>query len=548
MSGVLSLGRFSRGQKASRDFGIYGFAGGINVKDVGQQVGDNDLTLGLNGYLRPGGGFASRMGMTLFSALGIGPVSGIFRFYQGVVGGTTTSVARTLEQIGNSLYWKEFNSVIGTIGTAAQPMTVVQIQNPNDPNFPGGLTDVAIICTGSGGPYVYDGTNLYVPAGWSGASGAQWVAVVNGIAWFGGIKGSPNQIFGTGNGQIGDFSFETLPAIRNFRLSGPVSGLCAMGTGAQAVLAIGRNNGITVLSGTGITNFYEQDIPMSDGVAAGRSMAAGPTGELYFLGNQAVYVLQGLGSPSPISYKIEPWVLNDLLIPGYPISARSSAWGCVYNNRYHLGYFSGFYSGFGTIPPANTVLVYDISLGGWTVLQTTPGLACMALMNAPTDPQPWTALVGSASSNQAYNWDVEPLLGNTATDNGVAFTVDVQTKFFKLGEPGANKAMRRLYPEFFTCGTLNVNITVATDYGPPVSTSEQLFQVTTNEALWDVAKWDQALWAPPPAFLPIVAPQTRVDYDGVSGDSFAFGVTATVPNPPWILGGFTGTVHQRGRV
>ena len=120
-------------------------------------------------------------------------------------------------------------------------------------------------------------------------------------------------------------------------------------------------------------------------------------------------------------------------------------------------------------------------------------------------------------ANQAFNWDVEPLLGQDATDAGVPFTVTIQSKFFKLGEPGTVKALRRLYPEFFACGTLSVNVTAATDYGTSVSSSEQFFPFPTDVAEWDISQWDEAEWAADPRYLPIVAPATRVDYDGVSG-------------------------------
>jgi hypothetical protein len=550
MSGLTLYGRFQKSSRVSTDFGIYGFQGGLNVKDLPEQVGPNDLTIALNGYLRPGGGFASRYGMELRNTLGSGPIQGIFRYYRAIVNGSSVPpTARTIVQSGTTLYWAELGTVIGTVASGSQPFTAVQIQNPNDKYYPNGLTDCAVICTGAGGPYVYDGVRLYVPAGWAAASGARWCAVVNGILWFGGIPGYPNQIFGTGTGEEDDGSMQSLPAERNFVYTSSVVGLCAVGTGATAVLAVGRTTGITVLSGTGSTNFYQQDLPMADGVTAGRTMVALPNGQLSWLGNQAVYITDTQSAPQPLSYKVEPYILNDLIIGGYPISARSSCFSWVYNNRLHLGYYSGgAYPGYGAVPPANTILVYDLMLGGWTVLQTTPGISCATLMNAPSDPSPWVCLVGSSSSANVYTWDVEPVLGQTATDNGTPFTVTMQTKYFKLGEPGTVKALRRQYPEFFACGTLNVNVTAATDYGTSITNNEVLYPFASTVAQWDVSKWDEAVWAPSASFAPIVAPQTRVDYDGVAGDSFAFGVTTSVANPPWMYGGVTGVFHQRGRV
>ena len=250
-SGLTVLGKFQRGMPGSLDFSLYNFAGGLNVKDLPQQVGDSDLTEALNVYLRPGGGVATRMSMTLRSALGSpsDTVQGVFQYYRSIVSGVpVTPSSRTLLQIGNSLYWEQTNTLIGGIGgfgiNDALPMTAVQFQNPNDGAYPDGLTDCVAICSGAGGPYIYDGTRLYHPIGWNAAKGAKWCAVVNGVVWFGGIESAPNQIFGTGTGQDDDASMQQLPAYRNFVMSGPVMGLCAAGTGATAALVIGRSNGL----------------------------------------------------------------------------------------------------------------------------------------------------------------------------------------------------------------------------------------------------------------------------------------------------------------
>ena len=308
----VQLGPTRRRGQGTKDAGVYNFRVGLDIKSTPQEVDDHALTIGTNVYLRADGGVAFRNGMNPFGtapAVGLGVLA---RFYQDVKNGSVVTPETTalLEQVGNTLYsvGASSNTTIGTIGTGspnAAPMTWARIQDPNDPHFPSGLTDVMVICTGSGGPYVYDGVNLYTPAGWSSASGASWCAVVNGILWFGGIAAFPNQIFGAGDGITA--SMETLPSYRNFVLSAPVAGLCAIGTGANAILAVGRNTGLTLLYGTGPSTFYAQDIPFPDGVTAGLSMVSG-SGVLYFLGHMAYYSFDGTSTPQRVSKRVEPWI------------------------------------------------------------------------------------------------------------------------------------------------------------------------------------------------------------------------------------------------
>lgn len=523
-------------------FAVKGFAGGINVKDVPQWIGDSDLTMALNGYLKPGGGFASRMGMTLKTTLGATsttPISGLARFYQEIKNGSAVvSSPFSVAQVGNQLYNVDTNTAIGTIGTGF--MQCVHAQDPNDPNFTSGLTDVLVICTGTGGPYVYDGVNLYTPAGWSAAAGAKYCAVVNGIIYFGGIPGAPNQVFGTGNGQLGDVSMETLPAWRNFAYTGFVTGLCALGSGAQAVLCVGRQDGATLLGGTGIDNYYQQDVPFGDGVTP-YTMLPVPGG-LIFLGNQAVYFFDGYNPPQRLSDKIEPWVLNDALTGGYVMSSRTSCFAWVYENRYHLAYNSTFVTGSG----ANTILVYDLIEQGWTVLVTTPGISCATLLNAPGDSAPWKCLVGSSQGYQVFNWDVEPVAGQPATDNGVPFIITFQTKFYTLGVPGTNKVLTRLYPALFVSGSFEASVLAQSDYGNTQSAETFLAAVQNANNEWDQAQWDVGQFGGSTSWIPFVAPATRTDFDSLEGDTFSFGIQTNAATSPFIIGGFTGAFHQRG--
>lgn len=540
---LLKLGPGQTGSTKTTSFGCYGFNGGLNVKAVPQFVEEKDLIVAYNGYLRADGGFQMRNGMTLRDTVtGSGACLGLARFYQEIINGVIQSpeIVKLLAQINGNLYNADTQTLIGSIGSGANPMTWVRAQDPNDPNFVSGLTDVIVICTGVGGPYVYDGTNLYTPSGWSAASGASWCALVNGVIWFGGISATPNQVFGTGTGQAGDSSMETLPAQRNFVFSGPVMGLCAQGTGATAALVIGLNEGISVLSGTGYSNYYLQDIPMSDGVTAGRTMIY-YNGVIFWLGHNAVWVFDGQDPPQRISDKIEPWILNDAFIPGYPITSNNgqTPWAKVYNNKLFLGYCSGLGI---TVP--NTVLVYDLVVQGWTVLQSTPGLYCMTLLDAPGDANPSLPVVGSSSSAVVYNWDVEPTAGSDATDAGTAIICQFQSKYFKLGIPGTNKMLLRTYPEFFLSGPLNATFVVSTDYGNDAYSN--LVGVSyLSGALWDVALWDVGLWGSGQAFNPYGFPVSRIDYQGVEAESFSFGLTTVGSSAPWIFQGLTGSFSQK---
>lgn len=555
----VQLGPTRRKTAGTKDFGVYNFNGGLNVKAVQQEVGDHDLTIGTNVYLRSDGGVNLRNGMNVFGPTLTG--AGILaRFFQDVVNGLAVTERKfTLQQAGNELWsiTAGAGSAFGAISngvTNANPMTWARIQDPNDPNFTSGLTDVIVICTGSGGPYIFDGTNLYTPAGWSNATSASWCAVVNGILWFGGVPLFPNQIFGCGDGITA--SMETLPAYRNFVLSAPVTGLCAIGTGANAILAIGRNTGLSLLYGTGPSTFYLQDVPFPDGISAGRAMVSG-SGVLYFLGRMAYYSFDGTTTPQRISDKIEPWILNDPIIAAqanqYPMTGNFNlTFACIYNNRIHIGYCTN-----GSATP-NAILCYDLVVKGWTVEIPVPnpgfgtfgGIASMILFDAPTDPSPYQCYAGTSLNGTAYQWDyVAPFAGNAGVvmDGTNPVLATVQTKYFKVGVPGTNKTLTRFYPEFFVSSIpFSIPFTVSTDYGnTTAATVIESSTLLANVLIWDVGEWDVNLWGVG-GYSAFNAPESRIDFD-LQAEAFAFGVQMSNGLAPWIWAGGSGSYSQRGR-
>lgn len=543
---IKTLDKLQQGTTESREFAFYGFRGGLNVKAAPQLVGDDDLTIALNGYLRPDGAFQQRNGMATYGSTQAGTYATyLARFYQDIVNGTPQAETRTLlAEFNGTLYsvpssgaWVSIGSVGGS---SALPMTWVQVQEANALHY-AGLTDVIVICTGSGGPYVYDGTNLYTPAGWSSAANAKWCASVNGILWFGGISSTPNQIFGCGDGITANV--ETLPAYRNFALSYPVEGLVAQGSGSTATLVIGRNSGISVLYGTGPSTFTLQDVPFNDGVSAGLSMVSA-NGIVYFLGHMGYYSFDGQSEPQQISTKIEPWILNDPLTPGYPMTQNwNLTWAAIYNNRLHLGYCSN-----SSTP--NTILCYDLVMRGWTVLVTTPGIASMILLNAPGDSNPYVCLVGSATTGQVYTWDYISTVTTAASLDGTTpVLAQAQSKYFKIGVPGTNKCLQRFYPEFFVAGNFTAQLTISTNYGLSQTSQETTNPTATTDTLyWDTSGslWDASVWGGLIGFVPFGAPQSRSDFS-VQFESIAFGVQTLTAQAPWIWSGGSGVWNQLGR-
>jgi hypothetical protein len=541
---VQTFGKLQRGNPSSFEFGAYDVSGGLNVNDVPEMIGDTDLTIAFNGYISASGGFTMRNGMSSYAtSLGASPVKGLARFFQQVINGAPQSplVKYTLAQSNGNLYNASTATNYGSIGGAsANPMTWVRAQNPNDPYFTSGPTDVIVICTGIGGPYIFDGTNLYTPAGWSSATGALWCTIVNGIVWFGGIPANPRSIFGTGDGIIN--SFETLPGFNTFEMSQPVAGLSVLGSGETASLVIGQNTGLSLLYGTGPDNYVLQDIPSPDGVVCGRAMTY-LNGVFYWLGRQGVYAFDGTDAPTCLSNKLQPWFLDSITVPGYPLSPdRSQSWMRIYNNRLHVGYKSAN----GATAP-DTLAVYDLTTNGWTILQSTPGLYCGELLDAPNDPAPAQMIVGSSIDGNVYNWDAQVTTA-VPTDNGAPITCAMQTKFFKLGVPGTNKFLTRLYPEFFITGDFNAEFIVQTDYGAAsFSNIINGMAAAGSLGIWDVSYWDQAYWNLGNIYNSYGPPASRIDYDNLAGDSFSFGITTTGNSCLWTYGGLTGVFSQKGR-
>lgn len=540
---ITRLGPLQKGSIDSQEFAIYSFRGGINVKDVPQDISDQDLTSAFNVYLTTAGGIRMRNGISKHGSVmtGSGPVLGLARFYQNINGGSVVNpqTVKLLAQVGGNLRVQDTNTLIGSIGgTSANPMTWVRAQ---DPNHSGGLTDVMVICTGANGPYLYDGSTLTTPAGWAAASGASWCALINGIVYFGGIPSQPRQVMGTGDGII--TSFETLDPRFIFTVSNPVSGLCAMGSGSTAALVVGQSSGLTIIYGTGPGNFVQQDVPsFNDGVIAGRAMIS-EGGVCYFLGRQAIYSFDGTSEPQQISIKIEPWVLNDPYIPGYPLAGPSSLCSMfIHDNRLHL-----IYSITSTATAPETILCYDLVLKGWTVIQATPGVYCAASLDASSDPSPAQVVVGSNATPQVYNWDIAPGVGTVATDDGSAITALFQTKYFKIGVPGTIKSVSRVYPEYFLSGPFVASWLTQTDYGNLTSSSISVSKTPAAGMQWDVNNWDIGFWASTTDFTSFNAPASRIDLDEIQGDSFSFGVSSTGNCAPWILAGITGVFKQRGR-
>lgn len=553
------LGALQTGSPDPVEFAIANFGGGINVLDPPQQIGEHDLTIALDGYLIATGsgqsGFQMRNGMNSWNSHQTASSALILaRFYQDVQNGSvvTPETTMVLGQIGNTLYSiPQGSGAFTSIGdihggsVPAGPMTWVRIQNPNDPHFPSGLTDCMVICTGSGGPYVYDGVNLYTPASWSSAASASWCAVVNGILWFGGIPATPNQIWGAGDGITA--SMETLPPYRNFVLSSPVMGLCAQGTGANASLVVGCNQGLSVLYGTGPSTFYRQDIPFQDGVTAGRTMVAN-NGIVYFLAHEAVYAFDGVSTPKQVSVKIQPWILNDpyhQTITDFPMTGNTNLfWSQCFNNKMHLGYCSN------SLTP-NIILCYDLTVGGWTVLRPAAGAASMMLFDAPSDPNPYTALIGTATTAQAMEWDyAQSITSDNVYDDSPTNTVPVlaqcQTKNFALVVPAANKMLTRFYPELFIAGPITVSLTANVDSGNSIAQTlvNSASYAQSGTLVWDVGNWDQATWFGA-GFLRFGPPATRTDWN-LEFRELALGISNSTAQPVWMWTGGLGSCVLRG--
>jgi len=505
-------------------FAVYGFGGGLNIKSGPQELADNELTVAVNVYLRTDGMLEMRKGITKHAtSLSATPIQGLFRFYQQVVSGAPVAVsAVTLAQVGGTMFNLDTAVQIGAtnaLGATAQPWSAVRIFDPAHSSG----TDVLVICTGSGGPYLYDGTTISTPAAWSSVAGARWCQAVNGILWFGGIPTQPNLLVGA---QVG--YPETLPATNTFAVSKPVVGMGIIGFAPQASLVVGFETGFSVISGVGPLNFYEQEIPSSDGVAAPRSMLS-VDGALYFIGTTSIYRFDGTSLPQPIGIKVEPWVQNDALAPDFPMNGnRTLSWAFYYNRRVHFVYDSG------GVGHCNTMLVWDLLSQGWTVLSGIgAAMNCAVLLDAPGDPDPHAVIIGSASSGQAYNWDVYNGTGQDVDDDGTVISSSFITKYFKIGQPGVNKRLKRVYIEIFA-ETFGGAFFADTDYGAN-SSGSVVPVIGQGGAIWDSSTWDSGVWGG--GALTFV--KQRFDAD-LTFEALAFGIQTNDKNPPYRFQGTSG--------
>jgi hypothetical protein len=100
----------------------------------------------------------------------------------------------------------------------------------------------------------------------------------------------------------------------------------------------------------------------------------------------------------------------------------------------------------------------------------------------------------------------------TNSDYGSNIPVWCATKYFKVGEPGSVKSLKRLYPEILYPQTFGGTITVQTDYQLLEAFNTSVFSSNPSGALWDAAVWDNAFWqALPTQLSSFNAPASRVD-------------------------------------
>jgi hypothetical protein len=394
-------------------------------------------------------------------------------------------------------------------------------------------SDVAIICTGSGGPYVYDGVITYTYAGGpTGVAGARWCLLVNNVLYFAGIPSQPNLVVASRLGFA-----EQLPGYAVFTTSRPVTGLGTLGQGLQTMVVAGMTRGVALFSGTTPNSYIEQEIPNEDGVAAGRSMLS-VDGILYFIGTYAIYRYDGSAFVE-ISHKVHPWIVNDPMHQSYPMNGvRSASWSMYYERRIYFWYNSG-----GTATP-NTALVWDLDLQGWTIYAgSTFNAGCQ--LDAPGDADPHAFLVVDATKGQAYQFDVFADAQNNVTDAGATISASFITKNFKIGTAGAVKRLLRTTVEYFS-STFNGLLTVVTDYGVTQQVALAALP-STNLLQWDIGLWDVALWAS----AELAYNKQRQDWD-LAGEAFAFGFQTPNPNTPGVYGlwrfmGVTGRIGQYPR-
>ena len=540
----------SRQDQQLLDFAAFGFSGLLNIKSAPQEVDDTELTAALNVYGTSDGGLAKALGFAPYVATigtGVIPGQGLARLTQQVINGVPQAapVNTMLAQIAGTLYGLSAVAVVGNAGTATQIGATNALgaaalpwstENVYDPAHAGGACDVLVICTGSGGPYIFDGTTISTPAAWTtSAPSAKYCKLINGVLWFGGIPSQPNLIQGS------DINApESLPYYNAIAVSRPVTGLGSLGAGAQSSLVVGMTKGLAVIGGVGPSTFFQSEISSTDGVAAGRTMVT-VDGLLYYLGNSGIYTFDG-GTITCISNKVEPWILVSPLQTDFPMNGkRSISWAFYYNRRMHFVYDSG------NVGYTQTVLVFDLVLQGWTVL-SSPRIGAAVLLDAPGDVAPPLCAVLDSTQGTAYWWDnLNTLAGGLATWQ-TSFVTNIATKFFKIGDPDTPKQLTRLYVELFlpVAGSIvPLTINVITDYGASSVGTVSIAAITTGVATWDVSIWDTSSWSNLGQGGQVFTKQ-RIDAN-LEAEAFAFGVTSSDTNPPYRFIGVSGTISQLGR-
>lgn len=513
------------------DFTQYDFSGGINITDSFEQMSDKDMRACTNGYLSTDGNIIQRLGANPSGPVcGTGPGSNIYRFFQELYHGAVVSRSITLEQVGGTLYNADDGTMIGTLnqlGADAQPMSVAKVL---DPAHSGGATEILVICTGDGGPYAYDGVALTtLTTGPTTITDPRWCIQINNQLFFGGLSNQPNLVVGSVAGQP-----ESQPGYATFEVSLPVTGLGAVGIGAQAALVVGMTLGVTLIQGFTPNSYFEQEIHSDqDGPVAGRTMISAD-GYCYFLGNMAIYRFDG-SSYVEISRKVRKWILNDPTEPAFPMNGnRQLSWAFAYERRIYFFYDSG------NVGYTNVALVWDLDRQGWTIYNGIP-FSGAALANAPGDVSPWQAVAVSALSGQQFQFEAYLDDNFNVADDGAPVPTDILTKYFKIGGAIVSKTLMRTYLELLLQSNLNGNLAIATDYGGS-TTIPFSFESTAPSALWDDGTWDLDDWQA----VSWQRLQKRYDMN-IQGEAFAFELTTNSISPPWQLMGLAGRVSVMPR-
>lgn len=392
-------------------------------------------------------------------------------------------------------------------------------------------SDVAILCTGSAGPYLWDGYKASTPADWTtNAPAAKYVQVVNNIVFFGGISIQPNLLVGMKVGHP-----ETFALVNEDAISLPIMGLGIVGAGAQAYLIVGMPKGLAVISQYGLI-VSENDLPMSDGVVGYRTMIS-VDGYCYFVGGFGIYVTDGV-NVRKISDQVEPWILNDPLYPDFPMNGdRTLSWAMYFNNRIYFWYLSNTHF--------QTALVWDVRLQGWTVYSIASGgpeLIAGVVLNAPGDTVPPTAVAAGYLTSQLYNFEVYNGTGHNVDDASTTIKTSVLSKYFKVGLAGHDKQLQRCDFEFFldSTGGFGGVALAQTDYG--ASSAAQVVTPVAAGALYDSAIFDTSVFASGTRNYVKQRMDTMLRFEAV-----AFGCQTSDSNPPYIFAGASGVMLEDPR-